>query len=152
MQLEVQGLDEIHKALKKLGGREAVRARGNASRNAARVIAKRLKAAAPVRSEGGEKKRSDGSSSPGDLKRSVRVGRPFNGRTVSVAGVKMAYWGSILDTGRDSRRGVTFPQAHWIERTAMNSAQESINKFAADMWKQIANQWTKYAKRRGFKT
>lgn len=133
MDLQVRGLDDIHKSLKALGGKEAKRARTNASRTAARVLAKAVKANAPV--------------GTGELKKSVRASKPFNGRTVTVAPVKVAYWGQILEGGVDSKRNITLKHKGWISDAAMGAAQSAIDKFTADMWKQIANQWERWVKR-----
>ena len=148
LSVEVTGLEELHKALKKLGGREAKRARTNAAQNAARLIAKRMKSDAPV-GDHPPKKRSTGSSKAGDLKRLTKVSRPFTGRSVSVASIKTAYWGVILNKGEDSKRGITFRRHRkWIDRSVRASFQPSVDKFTADMWKQIAKQWDRIVKKR----
>ena len=150
LSVDVTGMDELHKAMKALGGREAKRARTNAARNAAALLARGIKAAAPVRQTPEDDNDGEGAEAlPNALKDSVRVGKPFNGRGVSIASVKMNYYGIILNSGRDKKRGITFPHVRWIKRAAERHAQASIDKFTKDLWKQLANQWDKHVYKSG---
>lgn len=134
--LKVEGIEEISKALKQLGGREAQRAVANATRDAARVLVKDLKRSAPK-------------GKTGNLRNSIRVSRPWaKGGKIHGTPIKAEYYGYILEGGVDAKRGLTFAAKNWISNSVRDTAQKSIDVFSQSTWKHISAQWEKYVKRR----
>jgi len=133
--IKVTGLKEVSKALKALGGRQALYAIGDATKPAAREIAKQLKRDAP--------------KNTGELKRSIRAGKIWRGRRATGTGVKMKFYGYILSHGEDSKRGRSFGfLKDWIPDAVMRAYRPSVDKFTNESWKQIVKQWKRYVKTR----